>query len=317
MVKLDKRTWKENYFTKLRRYLNEYTKLLVIGVDNVQSKQMQTVRGAFRGRGELLMGKNTMIRRCMREMMEEKPELEELLPWIVGNIGFLFTEMDLGEARDILQSYKVQSAAKAGVVAPVDVVIPAGGTGMGPEKTSFFQALNLPTKITKGTIELVSDVTVVKKGERVGLSEAKLLNMLNISPFWYNCEVFCLMDGGVYPPEVLDITMDSVRAKIMSAAANGVAALSLGIGYPNAASAPHMIMNAFKNALAIAAVTDITFKEAEKTKAYLKDPSAFAAAAPAGGAAAGGKPAAAAAAPKKEEVKEESEEEAMEMGLFD
>jgi large subunit ribosomal protein LP0 len=116
---------------------------------------------------------------------------------------------------------------------------------------------------------------------------------------------------------VLDITMDSVRAKIMSAAANGVAALSLGIGYPNAASAPHMIMNAFKNALAIAAVTDITFKEAEKTKAYLKDPSAFAAAAPAGGAAAGGKPAAAAAAPKKEEVKEESEEEAMEMGLFD
>lgn len=266
------------------------------------------------------MGKNTMIRRCLREMMEEKPELETLLESVVGNIGFVFTEMDLSEVREILESYKVQSSAKAGILAPVDVVIPAGPTGMGPEKTSFFQALNLPTKITKGSIEILSDVTVVKAGTKVGLSEAKLLNMLSISPFWYNCELIMIMDGGsVYPPEVLNISMDDVRAKILSAVTSGVAPLSLAIGFPNAASVPHMIMNAFKNALAIAVATDITFKEAELTKAYLENPDAFAAAAGGSGgdapAASGGdaKPAAAAAPAAAEE---ESEEE-MEMGLFD
>jgi hypothetical protein len=57
-----------NYFDKLRRYVNEFGKIVVIGVDNVQSRQMQTVRAALRGRAELLMGKNTMIRKCLREV---------------------------------------------------------------------------------------------------------------------------------------------------------------------------------------------------------------------------------------------------------
>ncbi len=56
---------------------------------------------------------------------------------------------------------------------------------MEPGKTSFFQALGVPTKIARGTIEIVSDVKVVDAGNRVGTSEATLLNMLNISPFTY------------------------------------------------------------------------------------------------------------------------------------
>ena len=84
--------------------------------------------------------------------------------------------------------------------------------------------------------------------------------------------------------------------------------------YPNVASVPHSIVNGMKNLLAIAAATEITFKEAETVKAFLADPSAFAAAAPAATAAA---PAAAAAAapPPKEESEEEDDD--MGFGLFD
>lgn len=319
MVKLDKRTKKDNYFTKLTNLMNQYSKCVIIGIDNIQSRQMQDVRMAFRGKAELLMGKNTMIRCCLRKMLEEKPELEELLPNIVGNIGFVFTDMDLIEAREILTKYKVQSAAKAGVIAPVDVVIPAGPTGMGPEKTSFFQALNLPTKIARGSIEIMNSVTVVKTGEKVGLSEAKLLNMLNISPFWYNCEVQMIMDNGsIYPPAVLDISMDSIRSKIASVASSQVAALSLGINYPNAASAPHMIMNAFKNALAIAAATDITFEEAKQVKAYLENPEAFAAAAAAAALVGGdGGEKKEEAAPAPAAADDDDSDGSMDMGLFD
>ena len=250
------------------------------------------------------------------QMAEERQDIQELLPAIVGNIGFLFTDMDLTEARDLLTSFKVQSAAKAGVIAPLDVVIPAGGTGMGPEKTSFFQALNLPTKITRGTIEILSAVTVVHKGTKVGLSEAKLLNMLSISPFWYSCEVILILDNGaVYPPEVLDISADVIRAKLLNTVTSRIAPLSLGLGIPNAASAPHMIMNAFKNLLAIAVTTDVTFAEAEKVKAYLENPDAFVSAAAEAAPAAGGGDAPAAAA-KAPEPEEESDED-MDMGLFD
>lgn len=90
-----------------------------------------------------------------------------LLPQVVGNVGFVFTNQDLTEIRDALLSNKKEAPAKAGAIAPLDVFVPAGNTGMGPEKTSFFQALAIPTKITKGTIEILSDVHLVKKDEKV------------------------------------------------------------------------------------------------------------------------------------------------------
>ena len=82
--------------------------------------------------------------------------------------------------------------------------------------------------------------------------------------------------------------------------------MSLAIGYPTAASAPHSIANGLKNLMAIAAETDITFPAAEKLKAYLADPLAFAVAAT---------PAAAAAASKVEEPEEESDDD-LERYLF-
>ena len=78
-----------------------------------------------------------------------------LLPHIKGNVGFVFTKEDLNEVRDVIKSNKVAAPAKAGAIAPIDVKISAVNTGLGPEKTSFFQALAIPTKITRGTIEIL------------------------------------------------------------------------------------------------------------------------------------------------------------------
>lgn len=47
------------------------------------------------------------------------------------------------------------AAARAGAIAPCDVTVPAQNTGLGPEKTSFFQALGITTKISRGTIEIL------------------------------------------------------------------------------------------------------------------------------------------------------------------
>merc|ERR1712243_146088 len=90
-------------------------------------------------------------------------------------------------------------------------------TGMGPEKTSFFQALQIPTKITKGTIEIIQDVPIIKVGDKVGASEATLLNMLKISPFTYGLIVQKVYDqGSVFSPEILDITDDDIKNKFMA-----------------------------------------------------------------------------------------------------
>jgi len=315
MVKEDKTTWKSNYFIKIVQLLDEYPKCFLVGVDNVGSKQMQTIRSSLRGMAVILMGKNTMMRKAIRGHMENNPALEKLLPHIKGNVGFVFTKMDLVDVRNKILDNRVGAPAKAGAIAPLDVKVPPQNTGLGPEKTSFFQALAIPTKIAKGTIEILSEVHLIKEGEKVGASEATLLQMLKIYPFSYGLVVYQVYDSGtVFSPSVLDITDEDLIKRFMEGVTN-IASVSLAIGYPTAASAPHSIINGFKNLLAIAAVTDITFKEAEQMKAILADPEAFAAAA-----AAAAPSAAPAAEEKKEEKKEESEEESdddMGFGLFD
>jgi large subunit ribosomal protein LP0 len=319
MGREDRTAWKANYFIRIVTLFDQYPTCFLVGVDNVGSKQMQEIRQAMRGHGEILMGKNTMIRKAIRGHLQKNPAIEKLLPHIVGNVGFVFTSEDLSEIRKKLLENKRGAPAKAGAIAPCDVKLPPQNTGMGPEKTSFFQALQIPTKISRGTIEILNDVHLIKIGEKVGASESALLNMLNIQPFSYGLIVQNVYDNGsIYSPEVLDMTTDELRSRFQQGVQN-IAAISLEINYPTKASVPHLIVSAFKNLLAVAAETDITFKEAEQVKEYLKDPSKFAAAVSSSAATA---PAPATAAPattgaKKEEEKEESEDEDMGFGLFD
>jgi len=313
MVKEDKSTWKSNYFVKLINLLDEYPRCFMVGVDNVGSKQMQKIRIALRGHGEVLMGKNTMMRKAIRGHLDNNPALEKILPHIKGNVGFVFTKGDLTEVRQIIMDNKVAAPAKAGAMAPDVVKVPPQNTGLGPEKTSFFQALNIPTKISKGTIEILNEVKLLSPGDRVGASEAMLLNMLNISPFTYGLLIEQVYDSGtVFEPSILDITDDDLRKRFMEGVVN-LACVSLAMGYPTIASVPHIIVNGFKNLLAIAAATEIEFKEATTIKEFLKDPSKFAVAT----AAVTDEP----AAEEKEEAKaaSESEEEDDDMGfgLFD
>lgn len=324
MVKGDRRAWKASYFDKMVKLLEEYPKCFIVGADNVGSKQFQGIRTALRGDAVVLMGKNTMMRKAIRGHLEKNPHLERLLPYIKGNIGLVFTKNDLTDIRDKLLANKVPAAAKAGAIAPLDVTLPAQNTGLGPEKTSFFQALAITTKITKGTIEILNDVALIKEGDKVGASEATLLNMLKIFPFSYGLGIKHVYDSGtVFSPEVLDITDNDIRTRFMQGVTI-IASVSLAIGYPTVASAPHSIANGFRNLLAIAMATDISFKEAEEMKEILADPSKLAAltaaAATAAPAAAPGGGAAPAAAKKEEAKKEESEEESdddMGFGLFD
>jgi len=315
MVRVDKTTWKANYFTKITQLFDEYSRCFIVGADNVGSKQMQEIRIALRGHAVVLMGKNTMIRKAIRGHLENIPSLERLLPHIVTNVGFVFTNEDLADIRDKLLANKKRAPARPGAIAPCAVTIPAQNTGLGPEKTSFFQALQIPTKISRGTIEIVNDVQLMKEGDKVGASEATLLNMLNISPFTYGLVVQQVYDQGtVFSPKVLDITDDDLFSTFQMGL-NNIAAVSLAIGFPTIASVPHSVVNGFKNLLAIAAATDITFKEAETLKEFLADPSKFAAAAAAAAPAAAAA-APAAEAPKEEEPEEESDDD-MGFGLFD
>ena len=317
MVKEDRSTWKAKYTMRLTQYLDEYPKIFIVGADNVGSRQMQKIRVSLRGHAVILMGKNTMMRKTIRGQVSKNPNLEKVLAHVYENVGFVFTKEDLSSIREKLLENKVAAPARAGAIAPVDVTIPAQVTSLGPEKTSFFQALQIPTKITRGTIEIINDVHLIKIGDKVGASEATLLNMLNISPFSYGLIIRQVYDSGsCFEPAILDIKPADLRAKF-SQGVQRLAAFSLGINYPNQASAPHLVLNGFKRLLALAAETDVEFEQAKTLKEFLKDPSKFAAAAAPAAPAAATTTAAPAASTSKAPAKQPEPESDDDMGGLD
>ncbi|KAM7270965.1 hypothetical protein ACFE04_030179 [Oxalis oulophora] len=254
---LSKADKKLAYDAKLCQLLDEYSQILIVAADNVGSNQLQNIRRGLRGDSVVLMGKNTMMKRSVRIHSENtgNKSFLNLIPLLQGNVGLIFTKGDLKEVSEEVAKYKVGAPARVGLVAPIDVIVPPGNTGLDPSQTSFFQVLNIATKINKGTVEIITPVELIKKA----------------------------------------------------------------ISYPTLAAAPHMFINAYKNALAIAVATEYSFPQAEQVKEYIKDPSKFAAAAaaPAAGAASGGAPAAAAKVEEKKEEPEEEDDEDFGMSLFD
>ena len=174
---------------------------------------------------------------------------------------------------------------------------------MEPGKTSFFQALGVPTKIARGTIEITTDLKLVEAGSKVGPSEATLLNMLNISPFTYGMGISQVYDQGqTFPPSVLDVGEEQLL-KTLSSAITTIATISLALNFPTLPSVLHSVVNSYKKVLAVAIMTEVSWPEIEQLKDRIANPDAYASAAPAAAAAGGD------SAPAEEEKKDESEEE--------
>lgn len=306
---------KKAYFAKLLQMLQEYPRALIVNVDNVGSHHMQQMRLSLRGEAVVLMGKNTMIRKALRSHVAKMPQLEQLLPNIKGNIGFVFTKGELADIKKKCTELRVEAPARVGAVAPLDVEVPEGPTGMEPTMTSFLQALNIGSKIEKGQVSIIKAVKVISKGDKVSPGAATLLQKLGINPFTYGLEPTVVWDeGSVYPAALLEIDPESLVQNFVDQAAF-VAGISLQLGLSNQLTVPLAVRAAYTNVLAVALATNVLFKQAEAfLAAAAAAPKVSAAPAPKKDA---GKPAAEKEAPKKKEPEPEPEDDDMGMGLFD
>lgn len=223
--------------------------------------------------------------------------IEKIISQLKGNINLIFTNGDLSDVKSVLDSEIRPSPAKPGMIAPMDVVVPVGPTGLDPKQTSFFQTLQIQTKIVKAQIDIVAEKQVITKGDKINGTQAALLDKLKIYPFEYKMEVRKILQAGnIFDAAVLDLSTDIILQKFKRAI--GIqASISLAAGYPTQASAPHTILNAFKNLVAVSAESGYEFPQATALLEAAKN-------APAAGAAVAGAAKAAPVEEKKEEVEE-------------
>ncbi|KAK5838082.1 hypothetical protein PVK06_006809 [Gossypium arboreum] len=197
---------------------------MAVKPSNSEADHLQNIRKGLRGDSVVLMGKNTVTKRSIRMHAEKTANQAflNLIPLLQEDVGLIFTKGDLKQVNEEVAKYKVGAPARIGLVAPIDVVVPIGNTGVDPSQTSFSQVLNIPPKINKGTVEIVTPVELMKKGDKV-----------------------------VFSPVVLNLTENDLIEKFATGVSM-VTALSLAISYLALAAAPHMLTNGYVLAVAAA-----------------------------------------------------------------
>jgi large subunit ribosomal protein LP0 len=261
---------------RLRGLFRKYNRLLLVTAENVNATQLLHIRHDLINDCELVFGKNSLMRRAVDDLTPEIPELKNLKDQLFKGVGLCFTNGPFARVKEVIDANCVGSPAKVGAISPVDVTIPPMRTTMSPTQVSVLHALNIQSKIFKGTIEITSEKLLIKQGDKVGASEANLLGILGIQPFKYTLKIEKLYDkGNLYSPEILAIS-DNVLASKFSAALRSIAGLSVSVGYVNQASAPHLVGAAFRNIAALAVALEIPVKQIADIQALLSDPEAIA-----------------------------------------
>merc|ERR1712071_636963 len=73
-----RQAWKANYFAKLENAIRNNSKFILVNADNVASLQFAQIRAALRGKATIVMGKNTMMKKCIRGLLNEFPDYEKV-----------------------------------------------------------------------------------------------------------------------------------------------------------------------------------------------------------------------------------------------
>mmetsp|Transcript_25816 Transcript_25816/g.51779 ORF Transcript_25816/g.51779 Transcript_25816/m.51779 type:complete len:305 (+) Transcript_25816:1538-2452(+) len=232
---------KSLFFEKFFYLFSKYDRIIMVKADNVGSQQLQKCRKALSKNSILILGKNTIIKKVLKKQVSKKPGLKNIFPYVSGNIGFIFTKMNPLEVKEILSSNKIPAHAKVGQIAQSDVKIPSGPTGIAPDGTPFFQALNIPTKISRGQIEIQEEVKIISSGKPVQNSEVALLQKLNIIPFSYELEIKLIFDKDeYYDPSVLEISGEKIKS-LFKKKIRELSYISKKIGYPIWGSLEHSV----------------------------------------------------------------------------
>lgn len=263
----------------------KYKQCVVVGMNNVSTNQIHSARGVLKRSaepGEMIVGKNTLVRKALKFVTQAPDEnsadyedhkkwtqderLLALEPLMKTNVGLIFSNEPYTDLRKKIEAEVIKMPPRTGVMAPCDVSIPAGPTGIDVGKIDLFHKLNISCKTVKSAIEVAKEIKIIFKDKQVGEGAVRLCKLLAIVPFEYKLEFkYVYLEGTILDQAVLDYSMEDVRDKVKEFAGH-LTALAVGGNVVNSLSMPHFLGNAFKTVLAVAEETKYPLKALEDAK---------------------------------------------------
>jgi large subunit ribosomal protein L10 len=225
--------------------LEKYNYISLLRAEQIGSKQFQTIKKVLREIAKIHMSRNTLMIRAIQQAAAKKKALDKLIPFIEGSSAFAFTDISPFELSDLLHQNKAKAPAKAGTVAPEDIIIEAGNTGFPPGPLiSELSQVGLKTRIQSGSIWITRDHVIVNAGDTVTREQALVMSRLGMEPYEIFLKLTVAYDNGIIlSAEVFDISRSDVLNQLTSAAQEGLA-LALTMNYVNAETVPFLLQQA-------------------------------------------------------------------------
>jgi large subunit ribosomal protein L10 len=234
--------WKREEVAALVDLLEAYDSVGVVNVTGIPSRQLQEMRRGLHGTAVLRMSRNTLLERALEQVDDG---LEDLIEHVAGQVGLVATnDNPFGLYRE-LEASKTPAPINAGEVAPNDIVIPEGDTGIDPGPfVGELQTVGANARIMEGSIKVTEDSVVAEAGDVVDQDLANVLSELGLEPKEVGLDLRAVFSEGVlFSPDELAIDVDEYRADIQSAAA-GARNLSINAVFPTAQTAPALLQKA-------------------------------------------------------------------------
>ncbi|MBO4248189.1 50S ribosomal protein L10 [Halomicrobium sp. IBSBa] len=247
--------WKREEVDSIVEMIESYDSIGVVAITGIPSRQLQDMRRGLHGTAELRVSRNTLLERALDEV---DAGLEQLGDYVAGQVGLIGTNDNPFGLYKELEASKTPAPISAGEVAPNDIVIPEGDTGVDPGPfVGELQNVGANARIDGGSIKVVEDSTVLEAGEEVSTDLENVLGELGIEPKEVGLDLRAVFaDGVLFEPEELELDVEEYEADIKAAASAGWN-LSVNAEYPTTQNASTLLQNARGDAKSLAVFASI------------------------------------------------------------
>lgn len=253
---------KEHVVEEIAKLLVEYPIVGIVNMVNLPTRQLQKMRADLRKTVVLRMTKRRMIKRAIEKAKAKRQGIEKIEEQLKGMPALLFTKGNPFALYKLLEKNKSNAPAKAGQIAPRDIVVKAGATSFAPGPIiAELGALGIKAGIEGGKVSIKADTVVVQEGEVINDKLAGILTRLGIEPMEIGLSLTAVYENGnIFTSKVLAIDENAYKQNISQAAAWALN-LAMEAAYPTKETTTLLLQKAFRQAKGICLSEGIMSKD--------------------------------------------------------
>ncbi|MBI5681468.1 MAG: 50S ribosomal protein L10 [Methanobacterium sp.] len=248
--------WKKEEVNDLKELIKSHSVVGMANLADIPAPQLQKMRQNLKDTTTIKMSRKTLMTLALNE--SEKNNIDDLKEHMEGQPALIFTNMNPFKLYKILEDSKTVAPAKAGSIAPTDIVVPKGDTAFNPGPIlGELQKVGIPAKIDKGKIVITKDKVIVAEGDPVPRDVAGILTRLEIQPMEVGIDlVAAYEDEAIYTSDILTIDQEKTLSDIQKAFSQGLN-LSVNASIYTKEAMPLIIQNAVAKSMNLALNAEI------------------------------------------------------------